>query len=111
MTVNMHIGILKTDAVRPEWVPDFGEYPDMFKRLLLEADPSVSFAVWDVEEGVHPTDHDIDAVDGFIITGSKSSAYDDKQWIQISEALIQKLHARRKRWLGSALAIKSSLKL
>jgi len=100
MTANMHIGILKTDAVRPEWVPDFGEYPDMFKRLLLEADSSVSFAVWDVEEGVHPTDGDIDAVDGFIITGSKSSAYDDKQWIRDLEALIQKLHARRKKMVG-----------
>ena len=96
----MHIGILKTDAVRPEWVPDFGEYPDMFKRLLLEADSSVSFAIWDVEEGVHPTDGDIDAVDGFIITGSKSSAYDDKQWIRDLEALIQKLHARRKKMVG-----------
>ena len=100
MTVNMHIGILKTDAVRPEWVPDFGEYPDMFKRLLLEADSSVSFAIWDVEEGSHPTDLDIDAVDGFIITGSKSSAYDDKQWIRDLEALIQKLHARRKKMVG-----------
>ena len=96
----MHIGILKTDTVRPEWVPDFGEYPDMFKRLLLEADPSVSFAIWDVEEGVHPTDHDIDSVDGFIITGSKSSAYDDKQWIRDLEALIQKLHAKRKKMVG-----------
>jgi GMP synthase-like glutamine amidotransferase len=100
MTANMHIGILKTDAVRPEWVPDFGEYPDMFKRLLLEADSSVSFAVWDVEEGVHPSDTDIDSVDGFIITGSKSSAYDDKQWIRDLEVLIQKLHARRKKMVG-----------
>ena len=96
----MHIGILKTDAVRPEWVPDFGEYPDMFKRLLLDADASVSFAVWDVEEGVHPTDSDIDTVDGFIITGSKSSAYDDKQWIRDLEVLIQKLHAKRKKIVG-----------
>jgi hypothetical protein len=31
----MHIGILKTDAVRPEWVDEFGEYPDMFERLVL----------------------------------------------------------------------------
>ena len=100
MTANMRIGILKTDAVRREWVPDFGEYPDMFKRLLWEADSSVSFAVWDVEEGVHPTDGDIDTVDGFIITGSKSSAYDDKQWIRDLEALIQKLHARRKKMVG-----------
>ena len=100
MTANMHIGILKTDAVRPEWAPDFGEYPDMFKRLLLEADSSVSFAVWDVEEGLHPTDGDIDSVDGFIITGSKSSAYDHKKWIRDLEALIQKLHARRKKMVG-----------
>ena len=95
----MHIGILKTDAVRPEWVPDFGEYPDMFIRLL-RADPSVSFSVWDVEEGCHPSESEIDAVDGFIITGSKSSVYDDKQWIRDLEALIQKLHAKRKKMVG-----------
>ena len=95
----MHIGILKTDAVRPEWVPDFGEYPDMFIRLL-QADPSVSFSVWDVEEGCHPSESEIDVVDGFIITGSKSSVYDDKQWIRDLEALIQKLHAKRKKMVG-----------
>lgn len=99
MTANMHIGILKTDAVRPEWVPDFGEYPDMFIRLL-RADPSVSFSVWDVEEGCHPSESEIDVVDGFIITGSKSSVYDDKQWIRDLEALIQKLHAKRKKMVG-----------
>jgi len=33
------LGILKTDTVRPEWVPDFGEYPDMFVALLAKADP------------------------------------------------------------------------
>lgn len=95
----MHIGILKTDAVRPEWVPDFGEYPDMFIRLL-QADSSVSFSVWDVEEGCHPSESEIDVVDGFIITGSKSSVYDDKQWIRDLEALIQKLHAKRKKMVG-----------
>ena len=95
----MHIGILKTDAVRPEWVPDFGEYPDMFIRLL-QADSSVSFSVWDVEEGCHPSESEIDAVGGFIITGSKSSVYDDKQWIRDLEALIQKLHAKRKKMVG-----------
>ena len=95
----MHIGILKTDAVRPEWVPDFGEYPDMFIRLL-QADSSMSFLVWDVEEGCHPSESEIDVVDGFIITGSKSSVYDDKQWIRDLEALIQKLHAKRKKMVG-----------
>ena len=96
----MHIGILKTDAVRPEWVDEFGEYPDMFERLVLAADPSATFSVWDVEEGVYPSDSDVDTVDGFIITGSKSSAYEDKEWIRNLERLIQELHAKRKKMVG-----------
>ena len=96
----MHIGILKTDAVRPEWVSEFGEYPDMFERLVLAAEPSATFSVLDVEEGVYPSDSDVDTVDGFIITGSKSSAYDDKEWIRNLERLVQELHAKRKKMVG-----------
>jgi GMP synthase-like glutamine amidotransferase len=96
----MHIGILKTDAVRPEWISEFGEYPDMFERLVLAADPSATFSVWDVEEGVYPSDSDVDTVDGFIITGSKSSAYEDKEWIRDLERLVRELHARRKKMVG-----------
>jgi GMP synthase-like glutamine amidotransferase len=96
----MHIGILKTDAVRPEWVDEFGEYPDMFERLVLAADPSATFSVWDVEKCVYPSDSDVDTVDGFIITGSKSSAYDDKEWIRNLERLVQELHAKRKKMVG-----------
>lgn len=96
----MHIGILKTDAVRSEWVGEFGEYPDMFVRLVCGANPDATFTTWDVEVGVHPTQDDIDSVDGFIITGSKSSAYDDKQWIRDLEGLIQRLHAARKKMVG-----------
>jgi GMP synthase-like glutamine amidotransferase len=96
----VHIGILKTDAVRTEWVAEFGEYPDMFVRLVGDANPVATFSTWDVEEGIHPTQDDIDSVDGFIITGSKSSAYDDKKWIRDLEGLIQKLHAERKKMVG-----------
>jgi GMP synthase-like glutamine amidotransferase len=97
----VHIGILKTDAVRTEWVAEFGEYPDYVcpgwseLRILKP-----TFSTWDVEEGIHPTQDDIDSVDGFIITGSKSSAYDDKQWIRDLEGLIQRLHAARKKMVG-----------
>jgi hypothetical protein len=64
------LGILKTDAVRPEWVPEFGEYPDMFISLLGQADSGLEFAVYDVENGQYPAD--IDEVDAYLITGSKS---------------------------------------
>ena len=59
--MGMKLGILKTDAVRPEWVVDYGEYPDMFMALLGRNDPKLEFAVYDVEEGEYPVD--IDEVD------------------------------------------------
>jgi GMP synthase-like glutamine amidotransferase len=94
----MKLGILKTDAVRPEWVPDFGEYPDMFVALLGRADPSLEFAVYDVEQGEYPAD--IDEVDAYLITGSKSSVYDDKAWIAELLDFVRELNARQKKIVG-----------
>ena len=51
----MHIGILRTDSVRPEWVPTYGEYPDMFERLLLAENDTLRFTTWNVEEENCPT--------------------------------------------------------
>ena len=94
----MKIGILKTDTVREDLVDEFGEYPDMFIRLLREADPELEFRVYDVENGEYP--EDINEVDAYLITGSKSSVYDDKDWIRRLEAFVQELHAQRKKLLG-----------
>jgi GMP synthase-like glutamine amidotransferase len=87
----MRIGILKTDAVRPEYVPQFGEYPDMFVNLLCQEDPDLEFSVYDVEEGEYP--QNIDEVDAYLITGSKSSVYEDKQWIHKLEDYVREIHA------------------
>jgi GMP synthase-like glutamine amidotransferase len=94
----MKLGILKTDAVRPEWVPEFGEYPDMFAALLGREDGELEFVTYDVEEGEYPAD--IDEVDAYLITGSKSSVYDDKPWIRDLEEFVRALHARRKKLVG-----------
>jgi len=94
----MKLGILKTDAVRAEWVPEFGEYPDMFIALLKHADPDLEFAVYDVEQGQYPAD--IDDVDAYLITGSKSGVYDDKPWIATLMSFVRELHNRRKKLIG-----------
>jgi GMP synthase-like glutamine amidotransferase len=94
----MKLGILKTDAVRPEWVPRFGEYPDMFIELLSRADPDLEFEVYDVEQGRYP--EDIDEVDAYLITGSKSSVYEDKPWIAALLDFVRELHRRRKKLVG-----------
>jgi GMP synthase-like glutamine amidotransferase len=92
------LGILKTDTVRPEWVPEFGEYPDMFVALLGRADPSMEFVSYDVEGGVYPAD--IDEVDAYLITGSKSSVYDDKPWIPPLIKFVQEIAGRGKKIVG-----------
>lgn len=94
----MKLGILKTDAVRPEWVPEFGEYPDMFIALLGRVDPALEFTVYDVEQGEYP--RDIDEVDGYLITGSKYSVYDDRTWIATLMEFVRELHRRRKKLVG-----------
>ena len=94
----MKLGILKTDAVRPEWVPEYGEYPDMFIGLLAAQDPDLEFSVYDVEEGEYP--QDIDEVDAYLITGSKSSVYDDKPWIATLVDFVRELDSRHKKIVG-----------
>ena len=94
----MKLGILKTDAVRPQWVADFGEYPEMFMALLGQVDPGLEFRVYDVEQGEYPAD--IDEVDAYLITGSKSSVYDDKPWIGPLMEFVRELDRRRKKLVG-----------
>lgn len=94
----MKLGILKTDAVRPEWVSEFGEYPDMFAALLSSADPGLEFTVYDVTCGEYPAD--IDEVDAYLITGSKSSVYDDQPCIAALMDFVRQLHQRRKKLVG-----------
>ena len=94
----MHIGILRTDSVRPEWVPTYGEYPDMFERLLLAEDGALTFTIWNVEAGELPDS--VEAADGFLITGSKSSVYDDKDWIRALEGFVRQCHAARRKVIG-----------
>jgi GMP synthase-like glutamine amidotransferase len=94
----MRIGILKTDAVRDEFVEEFGEYPDMFVDLLSAVDPQLEFATYDVEKGEYPAD--IDEVDAYLITGSQSSVYEDQDWIHALHRFVRHLHQRRKQIIG-----------
>ena len=94
----MKLGILRTDTVHPEFAARFGEYPDMFMRLLGGLDPSLEFCVYHVEREVYP--EAIDEVDAYLITGSKFSVYDDDPWIHRLTDFVRKLYARRKKVIG-----------
>lgn len=74
----LRVGILQTDSVREQFRPRFGDYPQMFIRLLGAVDAEVQFAVY-------PTHRDCfrapDVCDAYVITGSRCSVYDEEPWI------------------------------
>src|SRR5690606_12045591 len=83
----MRIGILKADSVLPS-LRAFGEYPDMFQSVLRAADPGLAFDAFDVEHGEYPGD--LDACDGYLITGSRHSVYDSLPWIPPLEDFVRR---------------------
>lgn len=94
----MKIGILNADAVKAEFAAEFGEYPDMFSRLLKAVNPDIELVAYEVMNGEYPDD--IDEVDGYLITGSKLSVYDDVVWINQLKDFVRKLHGANKKLVG-----------
>ena len=94
----MKIGILKADNVRPELRDRFGEYPDMFREVLVAANPNADLVTYEVMLGEYPKD--INEVDGYVITGSKMSVYDDIDWIKQLGLFVQRLHREKKKLVG-----------
>ncbi|MCO1335573.1 gamma-glutamyl-gamma-aminobutyrate hydrolase family protein [Microbulbifer sp. OS29] len=94
----MKIGILKTDDVRKELVSEFGEYPEMFADLLRGQDPTLEFSTYEVQHGQYPSD--IDDVDAYLITGSKTGVYDSKSWVSPLMDFVRKLHDQHKPTIG-----------
>lgn len=63
----------------PRFQEDHGDYPAMFVRLLSQAYGDLTFGHYDVTAGEYPEDpHDCD---GYVITGSRQSVYDEEPWI------------------------------
>lgn len=93
----MHIGILQTDSVRAEFIDEYGDYPDMFRRLLSVGE-GVTFTTYDVEHGEYPAR--IDECDGYVMTGSKLSVYDKEPWIERLAEFVVELHRTRTRLVG-----------
>ena len=83
-SMSLKIGILQTDSVLEEFQPEFGDYPAMFADLLNSAasrldDLSIELVVYRVAESEF-TDA-VSRCDGYLITGSRQSVYDDLPWI------------------------------
>ena len=95
----MRIGILKADSVRDEFQNQFGDYQGMFQRVLDSvAEGALEYRTYDVLAGDYP--ESIDACDGYVITGSRESVYDDQEWISRLGNFVIALHERQKKTVG-----------
>lgn len=81
----MLIGILQTGLAPDALAEAQGDYPDMFARLL--AGHGFTFQTFRVVEGHFPAD--VQACDGWLITGSRHGTYEDHPWIPPLEDFIR----------------------
>ncbi len=81
----MKIGILAAGTSSVALQAQFGSFALMTERMLSDA--QFSFKCWDVWLGEFP--QDLNECDGWIVTGSPSSAYESQEWIAHLELLIR----------------------
>jgi GMP synthase-like glutamine amidotransferase len=88
----MRVGLLMCDHVDDRFRDIAGDYDEMFVTLLgPRAEGDVEFVVYDVVAGELPAS--TKECDGWLITGSRASAYDDEAWIHALSAFVRDLHA------------------
>ncbi|WP_251977722.1 type 1 glutamine amidotransferase [Salinicola avicenniae] len=77
----MRVGILQCDDVAEPLREAHGNYPQQFARLLTGIEPALTFRVWRCLDDDMPTAADVEAIDGWLITGSKYGVNDGDAWI------------------------------
>ncbi|MBV8957304.1 MAG: gamma-glutamyl-gamma-aminobutyrate hydrolase family protein [Actinobacteria bacterium] len=82
----MRIGLLECDHVDDRYRHLSGDYADMFAALFA-ADPIIELVNYDVVNGELPGEPG--ECDGWLVTGSRKSAYDDEEWIHRTAGFIR----------------------
>jgi len=94
----MRIGLLQTGDAPEELHYTLGNYNDMFVRLLTGEPHDFEFSLYRILD--HEFPDNIDECDGWLITGSRFSAYDTQAWIPALRTLIQQIVASKKPLIG-----------
>lgn len=90
----LRIGLLQCGHIHPDLVPEHGDYPEVFAQLL--GPHGVALTTFDVTTAPPPSLDDPAATDGWVVTGSACSAYDDLPWIAPLEDLLREIIAHRR---------------
>jgi len=90
MTERLRIGVLQCGYVAPVVAETCGDYPEVFESLL--GPHGIELTVFDVQQAPVPTD--LDAFDGWLVTGSANSAYEPLEWIPPVEKALRTMIER-----------------
>jgi len=96
--IPLKLGILDCDTLHEDLRKEYVSYSHMFQTLFMQVAPSVSFTSYPVIEGIYPESPD--ECDGYIITGSKSSVYDNDEWLGNLSNYVRSLASHRKKMVG-----------
>ncbi|WP_432473021.1 glutamine amidotransferase-related protein [Amphritea sp. HPY] len=86
----MNIGILATGTNEAELMAEYGSFADMVVQMFGRTECGFSFEVFDVRLGDFPVS--AGQCDGWVVTGSKHSVYDELDWIAPLKQLIRDIY-------------------
>jgi GMP synthase (glutamine-hydrolysing) len=95
--LEMKLGLLVCDHVRPEFIHVSGDYEDMFRRLFAEH-RDVDVVAYDAIAGELPADPS--ECDAWMTTGSRYSVNDDEPWIRSLEGFVREVAAAGVPFIG-----------
>lgn len=94
----MKLGILIADELENQVTRRYGNYAAMFERLLAPVDSTLEFIAYEITISSCPDD--IDECDAYLITGSKSSCYEESAWISRLSDFVIDCNQSNKKLLG-----------
>lgn len=94
------LGVLKCDAWSPSMVEKYGDVDVQYPALLRASGHRIEPKTFACLDGHFPSKAQLKDFDGFVITGSKFSAYDPDPWIKQLFGSIKEIRESKKKLLG-----------
>lgn len=94
----LRLAILGCDIWAPSIVQHFGDISEQYNYFMRLSQKSFTSKIFNIQKKEFPSN--INEYDGYIITGSKYSAYDDEDWIRFLFDKIKLLDSSKKKVLG-----------
>ena len=94
----MKIGLLACDFVNPDFLEIDGDIPEMFAGLINHSKIDANWQVYRVWEGEIPSS--TCECETWITSGSRSSVYQEEDWIRQFGEFITALHEDRRKTVG-----------